>query len=339
MYKNSPKFGFITYLRAPILILKKIVRLKNVSFGLFLTLFMHPNLLHLPLLYINTPRRMKKTFLLLLTVIGMISANAQISLFQKKNKSKATANAAAKDSIVTPETVGPAKSSKAVIINTPKSALPKKDWSKVDLSKRAADHFMMQLGFDGLAGKPDSISTKGLGRHFNFYFMYDKPFKTDPHFSWAIGAGLGTSNIYFDNQLPNIGAVASRLGFPQYYAKKIKLTTIFFEVPLEIRYYSNPENPNKSWKFAAGAKLGLLLKSYTKVKSPEDANGNPLYDNSYILKQSDKKFFNSTKLGVTGRIGYGLFSVHGDFQITQLIKSGYGPGINPFAIGLTISGL
>ena len=69
---------------------------------------------------------------------------------------------------------------------------PKKDWSKFDFSKRPNDHFMITLGYDNWVGKPDTISTKGIGRSFGFYFMLDFPFKTDPHFS--VGAGLGISS-------------------------------------------------------------------------------------------------------------------------------------------------
>ena len=35
------------------------------------------------------------------------------------------------------------------------------------LNKRASDHFMIQIGYASLAGKPDSITTKGFSRSFN----------------------------------------------------------------------------------------------------------------------------------------------------------------------------
>ena len=71
---------------------------------------------------------------------------------------------------------------------------------KLDLTGRPADHFMFQFGSDTWTSRPDSVKLGGgFSRHFNMYFMYDKPFATNPKFSVAFGAGVGTSNIFFDN--------------------------------------------------------------------------------------------------------------------------------------------
>ena len=71
---------------------------------------------------------------------------------------------------------------------------------KLDLTGRPADHLMFQFGADTWTSTPDSVNLGGgLSRHFNTYFMYDKPFSTNPKYSVAFGVGLGTSNIFFDN--------------------------------------------------------------------------------------------------------------------------------------------
>ncbi|MEP6514381.1 MAG: hypothetical protein ABJA79_10955, partial [Parafilimonas sp.] len=75
----------------------------------------------------------------------------------------------------------------------------KNNWNKIDLSNRANDHFMLQYGYDGWGGTNDSINTDGFSRHFNFYLLFDKPFKANPHYSVAFGAGLGSSHIFFSN--------------------------------------------------------------------------------------------------------------------------------------------
>ena len=74
---------------------------------------------------------------------------------------------------------------------------PQKSRNNSQLSGRAADHFMIQIGYNGWGGSPDSLRTGGLSRTFNMYFMFDFPFKSDPRFSAAIGAGLGTDNMFF----------------------------------------------------------------------------------------------------------------------------------------------
>lgn len=220
-----------------------------------------------------------------------------------------------------------------------------KDFSKIDLTGRAADHFMFQIGSDSWTSKPDSVKTSGIGRHFNMYFMMDKPFKKNKKYSVAYGAGIGTSNIYFDDHTkPDVRSSATTMPFTHldsnanHFAKN-KVTTIYLQVPAEIRYYSNPQNPGKSWKFAAGVKLGTLLKAYSKSKNYQWANGGSVYGAGYIEKHSSKRFFNSTDLSITGRAGYGIFSLHGAYQVTGVLREGYGPVMNKVSIGFTISGL
>lgn len=222
----------------------------------------------------------------------------------------------------------------------------KKPTKKIDLSNRAADHFVIQYGSDSWSGTPDSVKTKGFSRHFNFYFMLDKPFKNNPKFSVAYGVGIGSNNIFFDKKYVDIKSNSTKLPFRNSfpgtdsgYFKKFKLTSIFLEAPIELRYYSDPENPNKSWKAALGVKVGTLIKAYTKGKDLQTKGGQSVYGATYIEKESSKKFFNTTKLAVTARVGLGAFSLDAGYQITQVIKEGFGPEVRPFSIGLTISGL
>ncbi len=219
----------------------------------------------------------------------------------------------------------------------------KRDWSKIDISSRSADHFMIQYGSDSWQGAPDSVRTSGFSRHFNFYFMFDKPFKTNPHFSVGLGLGIGTSNMFFKNTKVDIKSLTSKLPFTNQdstdHFKKSKLTTMYVEAPVELRYYANPANPNKSWKAALGVKVGTLLKAYTKGKNLVNKNGASIYGPTYIVKEYDKRFIDGTMLAVTGRVGYGILSLDAGYQITGVLKDGAGPNMHKFSIGLTISGL
>ena len=218
--------------------------------------------------------------------------------------------------------------------------------SKLDLTSRPADHFMIQFGSDSWTSKPDSVKTGGgFSRHFNIYFMYDVPFKSDPHYSVAFGAGVGTSNIFFDDHtFVNVNSPASSLPFrhldstANHFAKS-KVTTIYFQAPVELRYYTHPENPSASWKFAAGLKVGTLLKAYSKSKNYENASGNSLYGKTYVEKHMSNRFFNATNIELTGRVGYGLVSFDMGYQVTGVLRDGFGPVMNKFSAGLTISGL
>lgn len=221
---------------------------------------------------------------------------------------------------------------------TPK---PKKDWSKVNLSNRSNDHFMLQFGADTWTGTNDSVSPSGFSRFFNAYVMLDLPFKNNPRFSVGIGAGVGSSNIFFEKTNVDIKAISNKLPFTRVdtvdHFKKFKLTTIFLEAPIELRFVANPERNNKSWKIALGTKIGTLLKAYTKGKTLVNSSGNTV--NNYIEKRSDKRFFNGTRLALTARIGYGIFGLYGSYQITGVLKDGAGPNVRPYSIGITLSGL
>lgn len=226
------------------------------------------------------------------------------------------------------------------IVSTPS---PKKDWSKLDLSTRANDHFMVQYGIDGWPNLPDSINTSGFSRHFNAYFMIDKPFRTNPKFSIGFGLGIGSSNIFFSDTYINLKSLTSTLPFSNVSAadhfNKYKLSTTFLEIPLELRFVTNPAEPDRGFKIAAGIKGGLLLSAHTKGKDFVDSSGRNVYDPKYIQKEYDKRFINTSRVALTARIGYGHVSIDGSYQVTNFLKTGTGPTINPWAIGLTLSGL
>jgi hypothetical protein len=246
----------------------------------------------------------------------------------------------AKDSAVTKKPKPPVK--KQAVVATP--VMPKKDWSKVDLSSRAADHFMIQYGSDTWLNRPDSVRIgNGFSRHFNMYVMLDKPFKSNARFSVAFGLGIGSSHIFFNNTKVDVKANTARLPFTRVdstdHFKKYKVTNVYAEVPVEVRYYSNPENPNKSWKAALGLKVGTLLKTHTKGKNLLTKNDFSIYGPTYIQKESQKRFFNGTMLALTGRVGYGFISLDAGYQITGVLKDGAGPVMNKFSFGITISGL
>ena len=227
----------------------------------------------------------------------------------------------------------------------PKSTITskKKDWSKVSLGNRANDHFLIQFGYDGWAGAPDTMNITGFSRHFNAYVMLDMPFKSSPHFSVALGVGVGTSNIFFSNTYVNLKSNTVTLPFTNVtstnHFDKFKLSTGFIEAPLELRYVGNPVQPDKGFKFALGVKGGLLITAHTKGKNWVDSSGNSIYDKTYVQKEAEKKFINNTRFAVTWRVGFGHVSIDASYQVTSFLKPGAGPTIHPIAIGLTLSGL
>jgi hypothetical protein len=223
--------------------------------------------------------------------------------------------------------------------NTPakKVSRTKEELKKLDLSKRASDHLMLQYGLANWTDKGD-INLRGFNKTFNAYFLFDFPFKTDPRISVAIGAGVGSDNIYFKNTIVDIKARNGVTFTPDSTSikfKKNKLSTAYAEIPLELRYSTKPENMNSGWKFALGNKVGTLLDSKMKSKIDLDANN----VGGYFQKIKNKKYFNTTRFAVTARAGYGNMSLFASYTVTDFIKQGFGPNVHPYSIGLCLGGL
>ncbi len=220
----------------------------------------------------------------------------------------------------------------------------KREFKALKMPNRAGDHFLLQVSYDGLAGMPDSISShqEGFSRGFSAYFMFDRPFKGSPKYSIGIGAGISTSNITFKNMNVDLKSKNDLLPFTAVdstnHFKKYKLATSYLEVPLELRYTAKPDNVNKSLKAALGIKVGTLVNAHTKGKTLQDKNNNTV--GSYTEKIGDKRFINSTRFTATARVGYGIVSLFGTYQLNGLLKEGVGsPDMKLYQVGITISGL
>lgn len=211
----------------------------------------------------------------------------------------------------------------------------------IDLSGRANDHFMIQLGSYGWFGRPDTIHTRGFSKSFNFYILFDFPFKTNPHFSVAIGPGIGTDMMYFDKTYVGIKDNTSTIAFDDQsdttHFKKTKLSMAWLEAPVELRYTFDPAHNAKSLKLALGVKIGALLNAHTRNKDFVNSSGGVIYQ--YVQKEASKKFFNGNRLVLSARAGLGHVSLFYTYQVSTLFKENRGPSVNPYSFGVTLSGL
>ncbi len=218
----------------------------------------------------------------------------------------------------------------------------KTDWSKVVID-RAGDHFLMAFSYDNWTGVPDSIRDRmsGFPRGFNIALMISKPFQSDPRWSVAFGLGISHSSIFFEKTKIDLISRTIQLPFKNLdtleHFKKYKLATTFAEIPIELRYTSNPVNQKKAWKLALGVKVGTMLDTHTKGKNLQDKNNNDI--NDYTEKIKKRSYFNSTRLAATARAGIGNFSVYYSYSITSYMKDVAGPPVHPYQIGLCLSGL
>lgn len=203
------------------------------------------------------------------------------------------------------------------------------------------DHFFIQVGRLTWVGKPDSIKTKGIPRSLNIYMLLNFPFKTNPHWSVALGPGIASDNMYFDKMTVGIKDNTSSIRFKDVSDtsrfKRYKLSVNFLEVPVELRYRFNSNDDKKSVKIAVGAKIGTLINAHIKGKVFQNSANQTL--NDYTLKENSKQFFSKQRLSLMGRVGVGSLSLFASYSVTPLFKEGLGPTIRPLTLGLTLSGL
>jgi len=184
--------------------------------------------------------------------------------------------------------------------------------------------FWSQVGYTGWNGVPDSINNGGLSKSVNVYFMFDFPFKTSPKLSVAVGAGIGSDQIKFSKTYVGIKEATTTLQFIDQsdttHFKRTKLATAYLEAPVELRFTADPLNSDKSFKAALGIKVGTMISAHTRYKDLENESDGLI--NSYTMKESSKRFFNTTRLCVQARIGWGHFSLYGSYQVSALFKDG-----------------
>jgi hypothetical protein len=225
----------------------------------------------------------------------------------------------------------------------PSVAFSQNEKPKIDISNRTGDHFMMQISSDHWLGAPDSIGSaiKPLSRGFNAAIMLDKPFKNNPKLSVAFGVGISTSNIFFENTEVDINSNNRTLPFNSTDTtnrfQKYKLATAYAEIPLELRYFSNPSQTGKAVKIAIGVKVGTLVNAHTKGKNLLDRNDQPLRE--FSQKINARNYFNTTRIAATFRAGYGNFFMFGSYNLTPIFRSQVAPDMTLLQAGIGITGL
>ncbi|WP_344822740.1 outer membrane beta-barrel protein [Rurimicrobium arvi] len=203
---------------------------------------------------------------------------------------------------------------------------------KSTVEKPSRDFVMIKITTGGWADKPDSVSTKNLGRGFAISLMYDFPIKKS-NFSFAAGLGINAQNVYLDGQNINFKDTGSQsIFFASSAYKRYKLTTTRLEMPLELRFFGNNKNRNVGFKAAVGANIGLTIGSHTKGVS---GSGGSKYSDKVVTR----RFIQQWDFAPTMRIGYGNFSVYGSYSLTPLFKENAGPQVVQYSIGICLTGL
>lgn len=206
--------------------------------------------------------------------------------------------------------------------------------------------FTVELGINRGVNRPEKFMLYFWGsRSLNIYYQYDMRILKSK-FSFHPGVGFGLDRYRFRNGYvlgydQGVLAMQTTLDYRTDISrlKKSQLITNYLDVPLELRFSANPDDPSRSFKFSVGGRVGYLFSAHTKVKFTDDDG------NKVKIKEKQDFNLNRFRYGVYAKIGGGNFSVMGYYNLSTVFKSGQGPvfgtndptEMNNFTIGISLS--
>jgi len=201
--------------------------------------------------------------------------------------------------------------------------------------KRLHTQNILEINYDGWLNAPQGITT-GANRGIASYTMFDLPI-IKRYLSFAVGYGFGFVNVYHNGvisrDMTDDNTAMEPLPESLDY-KKNKLSSAFFDIPVEIRIRTKNTTKNKGvLRITAGAKGGICIDTHSKYKG-DDPTG---VEDMVFTKNKRIPNINRWRYGVLGGIGYGAFDLIGFYSLSSLFTTGQGPtseGIRPFSIGL-----
>ena len=222
----------------------------------------------------------------------------------------------------------------------PAATQPTKRYARPDIPGT----FVVEIGVNSALNKPTGFDLGFWGsRTMNIYYQYEmRILKSRMSFVPGIGFSLErfkfknntTLRIEDDDSLKMINSAT--------YGKSIRkssLVTNYIEIPLELRFSTRPNDPNRSFKAAVGFRVGYLYDAFTKVKYREDGETKKIKDNqNYRLTRF--------RYGVYAKVGAGNISVFANYNLTPMFETGKGIGLrggvaaddfNTFTIGISFA--
>jgi hypothetical protein len=226
--------------------------------------------------------------------------------------------------------------------------------------------FAIELGLNRLTERPKELGYGFWGsRTINVYYQYDMRIGQSK-FSFHPGIGLGMERFkllsyknYFPNDTvkyfdpPTLGYdAAGNTDFIEslhyiydadtlgqinwsstYRNKKSMMIQNYIDVPVELRFSTNPDDPARSFKIAIGGRVGYLINAHTKIKYKEHAEWKKL--------QSTQPFnFTRLRYSASFKVFMGNFALFGYYNFTPLWEKNKGPGktdATHYTVGIALS--
>lgn len=215
--------------------------------------------------------------------------------------------------------------------------------------------FTIELGLNRALSAPSAFKLGLWGsRTVNVYYQYEMRILKS-HFSFVPGIGLSLErfkfrsghilslskedDVYFGPVANSDSVVLYPVTTHKLYSlRKSQFINNYVEVPLELKYTLNPDDPSRSFKISIGGRVGYMYDAYTKIKYKQEGE---------IKQIKDKQNFNLTRFryGAFAKIGFGSFSLFGYYNLTPLFKKDKGfyeaglpnNSMNTMTVGISLS--
>lgn len=199
----------------------------------------------------------------------------------------------------------------------------------------------IELNLNGLMGTNGSTSLPASSDHMSINYglkslswnlnLIEKDFHIyKDYVNLVTGIGFGFNTYQFKNPI----RLNPDSSYTNYFKdstitfNKNKLKTSYVQIPLMIEFNTSSE-AHKSFHLAAGVIGGYKLGS--KTLRTYEINGYKFEE-----KRKDDYNINPFKLDATVRIGYGAFTMFGNYSLTPLFENNKGPELNSFSVGVRI---
>jgi len=205
--------------------------------------------------------------------------------------------------------------------------------------------FVLELGVNRPFDRPANFDIGFWGsRTLNIYYQYEIRILKSK-FSFVPGVGFGLERYKFRNNyfLDNSDGTNSMLPAANFPIgnisgiSKSQLITNYFDVPLELRFSTRPDDPSKSFKISIGGRVGYLFDSHTKIKYSDNGE-------TKKYKSHEKFNLNDFRYGLYAKIGAGNFAIFGYYNLSTLFQTGRDPDVGNvttsmknFTIGISLS--
>ena len=211
---------------------------------------------------------------------------------------------------------------------------------------------LVDLGVNVGIGEPDSWNQGFWGsRTVNVYYHYPfrfgkSKFSFNPGFGlsmerWKFTDGntlinaeeLTTGGLPASTQIEQYNLLNANTIYPKA-ANKSMFVTNYFEIPIEFRFDTAPEDLARSFNFAVCGRIGFLYDAFTKVRYTDLGE---VVKVKYKLNHGAE----TMRYGVYTRIGIGSLSAFVFYNLTDMFQPNKGPEgttMNSLTVGLGLNG-